>query len=111
MVAPGGRPGQVGAAPVRQELGHLGGAWRADGLLMATCSGSEGTVHLWSTDGKPERSQVIQLFPPDTPWLHGLTMSPEGRHLAVANPDGTVTILRLAEPGKVFEPTAPPPRK
>jgi WD40 repeat protein len=82
--------------------GGLGGAWRADGMLMATCSGSEGTVHLWSTD-KPERDQVIRLYPPKTDWLHGLAMSPEGRHLAVACPDGIVTILRLAEPGEVFE--------
>jgi hypothetical protein len=71
------------------------------------CSASEGTVHLWSTGGKPERDQVIRLYPPETQWLQGLAMSPEGRHLAVANPDGTVAILRLAERGKVFEPTAP----
>jgi hypothetical protein len=38
-------------------------------------------------------------------------MSPEGRHLATANPDGTVTILRLAERGKVFEPKPAPPVK
>jgi WD40 repeat protein len=101
-MAPGGRPGPHG---------HIGGAWRADGLLLASCSASEGTVHLWSTDGKPERDRVIRLFSPETQWLHSLAISPEGRHLAVANPDGTVTILRLAEPGKVFEPTVPPLRK
>jgi WD40 repeat protein len=95
-MAPGGRP---------DRHGHIGGAWRADGLLLASCSASEGTVHLWSTDGKPERDQVIRLFAPQTQWLHGLAMSPEGRHLATANPDGTVTILRLARPGEVFEPT------
>jgi WD40 repeat protein len=89
-------------------FGHKSGAWRADGLLLASCDAREGTVRLWSTDGKPERHQVIRLYPPNTPWLHALTMSPEGRHLATANPDGTITILRLAEPGQVFEPTAPP---
>jgi WD40 repeat protein len=83
--------------------GQLGGAWRADGLLMASSGDEDGTVRLWSTDGKPERDQVIQLFPPHTTWLHGLSISPEGRHLATANPDGTVTILRLAKPGEVFE--------
>ena len=91
--------------------GHLGGAWRADGLLMASSGETDGTVRLWNTDGKPDREQVIRLLPPKTLWLHGLAMSPEGRHLAVASPDGMVTILRLAKPGKVFEPTAPPPQK
>jgi WD40 repeat protein len=88
--------------------GAIGGAWRADGLLLGSSGERDGTVRLWSTDGKPERSQVIRLFPPDTPFLHGLAMSPEGRHLATANPDSTVTILRLAELGQVFQPTAPP---
>jgi WD40 repeat protein len=83
--------------------GHLGGAWRADGLLMASSGYADGTVRLWNTDGKPEREQVIQLYPPGTHWLHGMSMSPEGRHLATANPDGTITILRLARPGEVFE--------
>jgi hypothetical protein len=46
---------------------------------------------------------VIRVYPPNTPWLHGLAMSSEGRHLATANPDGTVSILRLAGPGEVFE--------
>ncbi len=88
--------------------GHIGGAWRTDGLLMASCDGTDGTVRLWSTDGKPERDQVIRLFPPNSYYLHGLAMSPEGRHLATANPDGTLTILRLAKPGEVFEPKPPP---
>src|SRR5262249_40046033 len=82
-------------------------AGRADGLRMATGGAAGGTVWLWSSDGKPERRQVIRLFPPGSPWLHGLALSPEGRHLATANPDGTVTILRLARAGEVFEPKAP----
>jgi hypothetical protein len=32
-----------------------------------------------------------------------VAFSPEGRHLATANPDGTVYVLRLAEPGVVAE--------
>ena len=108
MVAPGRATGRVVGAPTSQEHGHIGGAWRADGLLMASCGATDGTVHLWSTDGKPDRDQVIRLYPPKTDYLHGLAMSPEGRHLATANPDGTVTILRLAKPGEVFEPKPPP---
>jgi WD40 repeat protein/serine/threonine protein kinase len=103
MAAPGREIDKPGA-PTRQELGCIDAAWREDGLLMATCGGSDGTVRLWSTDGKPDRDRVIRLFPPGTDWLHGLAMSPDGRHLATANPDGTVTILRLAKPGEVFEP-------
>ena len=34
-------------------------------------------------------------------------MTPEGRYLATANLDGTVYILKLAEPGEVFQ--VPPP--
>jgi WD40 repeat protein len=83
---------------------QLGGALRADGLLMVSCGDSDGTVRLWSADDKPLREQAIRLFPPGTSWLHGMAMSPEGRHVATANPDGTVTILRLAKPGDVFEP-------
>src|SRR5262249_55512380 len=79
--------------PVDAE-GHIGGAWRSDGLVMASCGGSDGTVRLWSTDGKPERNQVIRLFRPKTNYLHRVAMSPEGRYLATANPDGTVSILR-----------------
>ena len=99
MAAPGLPRSRVGAAPVHEEHGHIGGAWRADGQMMAVCGANDGTLRLWRTDGKPERDRVIRLFPPKTEWLHGLALSPEGRHLATANPDGTVTILRLAKPG------------
>ena len=37
------------------------------------------------------------------PWLHGIALSPEGRYLAVCNPDGTVYVLRLAKPGAACE--------
>jgi hypothetical protein len=34
-----------------------------------------------------------------------LSLTPEGRHVVTANPDGTISVLRLAPPGK--EPTFP----
>jgi WD40 repeat protein len=90
---PGGHVWRLGVSPDGKK----------DGLLMASSGSDDGTVRLWNTDDKQEREQVIRLYPPRTTWLHGLLMSPEGRHLATANPDGTITILRLAKPGEVFE--------
>lgn len=87
--------------------GHLSGAWRADGLLLASSGDRDGTIRLWNFDDKPEQQQVIQLYPPNTSWLHGLAFSPDGRHLATGNPDGTISILRLAKPGELFEPNPP----
>ena len=43
------------------------------------------------------------MLPPGVAWLHGIALSPEGRHLAVCNPNGTVYVLRLAKPGEVFQ--------
>jgi hypothetical protein len=36
-------------------------------------------------------------------WIHGLALSPEGRYLATANPNGTVYVLPLAEPESVYQ--------
>jgi hypothetical protein len=35
----------------------------------------------------------------------GWRPGPDGRYLAVTNPDGTVYLLRLAAPGNVFQVT------
>jgi hypothetical protein len=43
------------------------------------------------------------VIPRDVPWLYGVALSPEGRHLAVCNPNGTVHVLRLAKPGEVYQ--------
>jgi len=90
----------------RRLRGHtstvLTGAWRADGRLLATAGCTDGTVRLGDLDADPPRCQVLRVIPPDVPWLHAIAFSPEGRHLAVGNPDGTVYVLRLAQPGEVF---------
>ena len=75
-------------------------AWRADGRLLATDDYADGKVRLWDLNANPPRSRVIGLYP----WgIHGIAMTPEGRYLATANADGTVYILKLAEPGEVFQ--------
>jgi hypothetical protein len=43
------------------------------------------------------------VIPRNVPWLHGIALSPEGRHLAVCNPNGTVYVLRLARAGELFQ--------
>jgi WD40 repeat protein/serine/threonine protein kinase len=96
----------VPAGQIKQVLhGHKGEivklAWRADGRVLASC-GQDGTVQLWEGDGHSSRSKVIPLFPPGG-WVHDVAFTPEGRHLVTANPDGTSWVLRLAEPGKVFQ--------
>jgi WD40 repeat protein/serine/threonine protein kinase len=83
-------------------------AWRADGRLLA--SGSQGgTLRLWDSAQAPARCKVLKLFPPGEAVLHSVAFTPEGRYLATANPDGTIYILKLAEPGEVFQVSAPDP--
>jgi WD40 repeat protein len=95
----------------RQQLrrlpGHqsevLTGAWRADGRLLITAGSLDGTVRLWDLSGNLPRSKALAVIPPNVHWLYGVALSPEGRHLAVCNPNGTVYVLRLAKLGEVFQ--------
>jgi WD40 repeat protein len=77
-------------------------AWRADGGLLASAGWTDGTVRLWDLTGNAPRCKVLPLFPPEVARLHALALSPEGRYLATANPDGSIYVLRLAGPGEVF---------
>jgi WD40 repeat protein len=81
----------------------LSGAWRGDGRLLITAGSLDGTVRLWDTSGQRPRARKLPVIRPGEPWLHGIALSPEGRHLAVCNPNGTVYVLRLSKPGEVFE--------
>ena len=80
----------------------LTGAWRADGRLLITAGAIDGTVRLWDISGEVPRCKVLPVIPRNVDWLHGIALSPEGRHLAVCNPNGTVHVRRLAEAGEVF---------
>jgi WD40 repeat protein len=81
----------------------LSGAWRADGRLLITAGATDGSVRFWDLSGDRPRSQSLAVIAPDVPWLHSIALNPEGRHLAVCNPNGTVYVLRLAKPGEAFE--------
>jgi WD40 repeat protein len=86
-----------------QGSGLLTGAWRSDGQLLITAGALDGTVRLWDPSSDRPRSKALAVIPPNVPWLHGIALSPEGRHLAVCNPNGTVYVLRLAQPGEVYQ--------
>ncbi len=79
----------------------LVGAWRADGAMLITAGETDGTVRLWNPATHPPGCETLKVMPPDVRWLHGLALSPEGRHLAVTHANGSTYILRLAKPGEV----------
>jgi WD40 repeat protein len=91
----------------RRLAGHenwvVSGAWRADGRLLVTAGVYDGTVRLWDLSGTGPRSRALPVVPPDGGWLHALALTPEGRHVVTANPNGTLYVLRLAKRGEVLE--------
>jgi WD40 repeat protein len=104
----------------------LTGAWRDDGRLLITAGARDGTVRLWDLREKAEdrgqrtedrrqkaevRSRALPVIQPGVNWLHSIALSPEGRHLAVTNPNGTVYVLRLAKRGQVFQVPADQPKE
>jgi WD40 repeat protein len=85
------------------EGGINGLDWRRDGLLLASAGGKDGTIRLWDFSQGATRCKTLRMFVPDgVGHLHAVAFTPEGRHLATANPDGTVYVLRLAERGTTY---------
>jgi WD40 repeat protein len=92
----------------KQELpplpGHqgdvLGLAFHPSGQQIATGSRDK-MVRLWDCGG----FQLRESLPSETaPEVFQVAFTPEGRYLATANGNGTITILRLARCGKVCKP-------
>jgi WD40 repeat protein len=79
----------------------------ADGRLL-TVTAAGGQVRLWDLSRSPPEIRSLSLGPPVALMSDGAVFTPEGRHLAVAQPDGTVAVLRLAERGHV--PALPAPQ-
>ena len=79
-------------------------------MLLITAGAIDGTVRLWDPSGDHPRPKVLPVIPRNVQWLHGIALSPEGRHLAVTNPNGTVYVLRLAQPGELFQVPAEGPK-
>ena len=95
----------------RQALGRLGDlsavAVAPDGKTVVT-AGVSGAICLWDTEARPARRNFVLLFPPGHP-VAGLAFSPDRRHLATGNPDGSVYVLRLAARGSSSALPDPPP--
>jgi len=81
---------------------------RWDGRLLAA-SGFDGAVRLWDLSTDLPRRQTFRLSSYGDSWRSGTVFSPEGRHLATGNPDGTIYLFRLGPPGKAALPGLPRP--
>jgi WD40 repeat protein len=70
-------------------------AFSPDGQALAA-TGTGSTLYVWDLT---HSARAPRMFPLGVGvWLNGVAFSPEGRHLATGNQNGTVSILRLAPP-------------
>ncbi len=75
--------------------------------ILAT-SGSDGTVRFWDLSTMPPRTLTIGPGPFGS-FVWQAKFTPEGRFLATANDNGTISILKVPTPPKPYDPG--PPRK
>jgi WD40 repeat protein/serine/threonine protein kinase len=80
---------------------------RLDGRLLAL-SGVGGSAQVWDLGSDPPGRQTWRLFPYAN-WITVVAFSPDGRHLATANDEGTVYVFRLGPPGREPLPGLPNP--
>ncbi len=82
-------------------------AWHPSGQFLASNDHAGGAVFLWDMRAAEPKPRMIRLFPANPGkvevWTHDVIFTPEGRHLIAGNPDGTVSVLRLAEIGQLLE--------
>jgi WD40 repeat protein len=76
--------------------------WRADGGLLITTAQADGGVRLWDPSATPLRGREVRVARRGSAEPCRIALSPEGRHLAVSHPNGTIYVLRLAPPGIVY---------
>jgi hypothetical protein len=90
--------------------GVVSGAWRADGRILFLAGAMDGAVRAWDLAGDRPRSADLPVIPPKLPWLHGMALTPEGRHLIAGHPRGPALVFRLSPRGRPFEVPADPPK-
>jgi WD40 repeat protein len=111
LVSGGGPEIQIWDLTTLQEKQKLKGhtglvitcAFRADGNLLTTLGESDGTLRLWDLSAPKLPSQEVRLFPDGVKYLHAVALTPDGRYVATANPDGTIYLLKLADKGAVSQ--------
>ncbi|MFK7819784.1 MAG: WD40 repeat domain-containing protein, partial [Planctomycetaceae bacterium] len=81
----------------RENAAAFAAAFRPDGEVLAAAA-SDGSVSFWDMSTMPptQARETIQFW-----WggmINSLKYTPDGRHLLTANGNGTIYVLRLAEP-------------
>jgi WD40 repeat protein len=75
-------------------------AFRADGQLLVAYAPLDGTVQWWGLNGPRARTGSLHFPPTRSAELQRMSLSPEGRHVAIASPDVGAYLLRLAPRGE-----------
>jgi WD40 repeat protein len=83
-------PAQISTSSNRPDLSSV--AFAPNGRTLAACT-SDGTVNLWDLTRPAPVRRSIKL--PSA--IGQIVFTPEGRHRATANWNGTIYLLRLAE--------------